>query len=171
MSGRGTKEKEMGMRRDMRVAAAASILFLAAGTGAAHATSPFGESFAEGMRWIRLIGNVTVQVTEFELVDSGAGEARIKWNLSNEDASLADRRNGYCMRVSVADGAWQEKCVSGTPASATTNPPRVRTYYWGDMTIEFPASGGYWTRVQVKMEYGTGGYTSWSSEFTSHLRY
>ena len=156
----------MGMRRNMRAAAAASILFLAAGTGAAHATSVFDRAAEVA----QAISNVGVAVTDMVLVDPGAAKARITWTLSNEDSSLADRRNGYCMRVKLPHGDWQEECVSETPASATTF-PRVSTYYWGDMTIEFPHRGSYWTKVQVKMEYGTGGYTSWSSEVERQLTY
>ena len=156
----------MGMRRNMKAAAAASILFVAAGTGAAHATSVFDRAAEVALA----ISNVNVAVTDMALVDPGAAKARIKWTLSNEDSSLADRRNGYCIRVKVGDGDWQEECVSETPASATTY-PRVSTYYWGDMTIEFPRRGDFWTKVQVKMEYGTGGYTSWSSEVARRLTY
>ena len=155
----------------MRVAAAASVLFLAAGTGGAHATNPFGESFAEGLRLIAAIGNVTVDVTEISMVDMAAAEARIKWTLSNEDSSLAGIRNGYCMRVKFPDEDWQEECVSETPSSATTF-PSATTYYWGDMTLEFPTTqaAGYLVDVQVKMEYGTGGWTSWSDSHSETVK-
>ena len=117
----------MGMRRNMRAAAAASILFLAAGTGPAHATSPFNEAAAEGFRLAGLIANVTVDVTEIAMIDPSQAEARIKWTLSNEDSDIADIRNGYCIRVKFPDEDWQEECSSDEPSSATTF-PRATTY-------------------------------------------
>ena len=165
----------MSMRRNMRAAAAASILFLAAGTSPAHASNPFGEGFAEGIRWIGLIANVTVDVTEISMVDSETSKARIKWTLSNEDSSLADDRNGYCMRVKFPNEDWQEKCFSEAPSSATTFPVAT-TYYWGDMTLEFPSGAGveaegYLVDVQARMEYGTGGWTSWSDSHSEIVKY
>ena len=149
---------------------AAALAFGAMAMPPAHATNPFDESFAGGIRLIGLINNVDVEITVMEMIDPGAAKVRIRWALSNEDSSLADKRNGYCMRVKFPDEGWQEECFSETPASATTS-PQVSTYYWGDMTIEFPHPGIFWVAAQVKMEYGTGGYTSWSSEHSEWLQY
>ena len=159
------------MRRHMRAAAAASILFLAAGTGAAQAQSPFGESFAEGIRQIaafnRLVSNVEVEVTQTS-VAVATQTLTIKWRLSDEDASIADDQSGYCVRVKVGDGdsSWEEKCFSEAPDSAQLY-PSGRTRYTMDMTNDdWPNYGTHYVTVQVKMEYGTGSYTSWSDEFS-----
>ena len=160
----------MGMRRDTRTAAAASILLLAAGTGAANATNPFGESFAAGIAFIGAVGKVDVEVTEFTFSDPVERRLTIRWSLRDEDSSIANRRSGYCMRVSVGDAAWEEKCVDGAPSSATTY-PRVTVRYYADIALAYRMPGDYRTKAQVKMRYGQDLYTSWSAEHHSWLTF
>ena len=162
----------MGMRRHMKAAAAASILFLAAGTGAAQAQNPLfdQESYLAGWRVMAAIGRVDVQVTGLTVPDSSVEEVSVTWILSNEDESIAGKQSGYCMRVRFPGEDWQEECVSEAPTSATTF-PRVTTYYREGMTVEFPESGTFSTAVQVKMKYEPGAYTSWSPEYERFLEY
>ena len=163
----------MGMRRDMRVAAAASILLLAAGTGAAQAQNPFGASFAGGMRQIeaftQAVNKVEVEITEATVSDTEI--LTIKWVLNNEDASIADDQSGYCVKVNVSDAGWNEECFSGAPASTQTYPRRETRYYMSMTNDDWPQRNRHKVRVQVKMEYGTGAYTSWSEEYARWQRF
>ena len=81
------------MRRHMKAAAAASILFLAAGTGAAQAQNPLfdQESYLAGWRVMAAIGRVDVEVTGATISGRTTTETlTIKWVLHNVDASIAD---------------------------------------------------------------------------------
>lgn len=165
------------MGRHMRAAAAASILFLAAGTGAAQAQNPLfdQESYLAGWRVMAAIGRVDVQVTEGTISGWTTTETlTIKWVLNNVDASIADLGlSGYCVKVNVSEAGWNEECFSGAPASTQTQ-PRVRTLYYMSMTNDdWPDVGTHWVAVQVKVKYdhGDGVYTSWSEEFARWQRF
>ena len=157
----------MAMRRDMRVAAAASILLLAAGTGAANANplSAIGSAIAA----VTAVNNVEVEIHSAVISDRTEQTLSIKWYVNNEDASIADRQSGYCARAKVADSSWQEECFDEAPASTQTYPRRATRYYMSMNIEEEVSSGSHKVTVQVKMRYGTGGglYTSWSPEYWS----
>ena len=167
----------MGMRRDMKAAAAASILFLAAGTGAAQAQNPLfdQESYLAGWRVMAAIGRVDVEVTDGTIIyGRRPATLSIKWVLNNVDASIADfGLSGYCVKVNVSEAGWNEECFSGAPASTQTQ-PRVSTLYYMSMTNDdWPDMGTHWVAVQVKVkyDYGDGVYTSWSPVYGSWQRF
>ena len=159
----------MGMRRHMRVAAAASILFLAAGTGAAQAQNPLfdQESYLAGWRVMAAIGRVDVEVIEITISDTVTDTLTIKWVLNNVDASIADLGlSGYCAKAKVGDGSWNEECFSGAPAYRLSYPRVTTTYYMTMNNDDWPDTGIHSVTVQVKVKYdhGDGVWTSWSDE-------
>ena len=167
----------MGMRRDMKAAAAASILFLAAGTGAAQAQNPLfdQESYLAGWRVMAAIGRVDVEVTGATISGRTTTETlTIKWVLHNVDASIADLGlSGYCARVSLNESSWQEECFSGAP-NFTQTYPRVTTRYYMSMTNDdWPDDGVHKVAMQVKVKYDyrDGVYTSWSPVYDIWQRF
>ena len=166
----------MGMRRHMRAAAAASILFLAAGTGAAQAQNPLfdQESYLAGWRVMAAIGRVDAQVTEITISDTVTDTLTIKWVLNNVDATIADLGlSGYCAKAKVGDGSWNEECFSGAPASTQTQPRRETRYYMSMTNDDWPDVSTHWVEVQVKVKYdhGDGVWTSWSPVYDSCQRF
>ena len=163
----------MGMRRDMKAAAAASILFLAAGTGAAQAQNPLfdQESYLAGWRVMAAIGRVDVEVTEGTIIyGRRPATLTISWVLNNVDASIADLGlSGYCAKAKVGDGSWNEECFSGAPASTQTQPRRETRYYMSMTNDDWPDVSTHWVEVQVKVKYdhGDGVWTSWSPVYGS----
>ena len=159
----------------MRAAAAASILFLAGGTGAAHATTLLfdQEAYLAGMRVLQAIGNVDVEITEITIsdtiTDTITDTLTIKWKLSNEDASIADLGlSGYCAKAKVDDGSWKEECFSSAPSSRLSYPRVETTYYMTMNNDDWPDTGSHKVTVQVKVkyDYGDGVWTSWSDEYS-----
>ena len=165
----------MGVGRNMRTAAAASIVFLAAGTGAAHATNPLfdWESYSAGLRVMAAISNVEVEITEATIADMTTETLKIKWVLNNVDASIADLLSGYCARAKVADSSWHEECFDEVPDSTQTYPVVTTRYYMSMTNDDWPNRGVHEVTAQVKMKYdhGSGVYTSWSSEYDSWQRF
>ena len=165
----------MGMRRHMRAAAAASILFLAGGTGAAHAATPFSDLEAElaGLRVKVAVGWVNVEVTEATISDRATDTLTIKWVLDNVDASIADLLSGYCARAKVNDGSWHEECFSEVPDSTQTFPVVTTRYHMSMTNDDWPEMGSHKVTAQVKMKYdhGDGVWTSWSPEYDSQQRF
>ena len=163
------------MRRDMRGAAAASILFLAAGTGAAHATGSLfnWEAYSAGLRAMAAIARVEVEVTEATISDMTTEVLTIKWVLNDVDASIAGLLGGYCARAKVGGSSWHEECFDEVPDSRQTYPVVTTRYYMTMTNDDWPDRGLHKVTAQVRVKYDheDGVWTSWSSEYDSWQRF
>ena len=166
----------MGMRRNMRAAAAASILFLAAGTGAAHATdqepsqSPCTNSLSNELS---TAGISQLEVMNVAVAAEDDGDFAVTWDIPDGSPVPPGAVLGFCLNKEHEDGddwfgCWYKEGLGPdfTPTASSLESRTVDSCYSPAAIGEAPCYDGT-HKFQVRVEPACPSISNPYSDFVS----